>query len=93
MGASESCGGGVSATPAHSRAVSNLKIFQSHSVNSQTSQKENTHAPDFVEHEGEPLTLRFAPAYLFLYQPAATPRRVSRVKYEKDDVCLVDHFV
>jgi hypothetical protein len=42
---------------------------------------------DFVEHEDEPLTLRFAPAYLFLYQSAATPRRISRVKYEKDDVC------
>lgn len=45
---------------------------------------------DFVEHENKSFALRLTPAHFFLYQPAATTRRVARIKHEKDDVCFVD---
>lgn len=48
---------------------------------------------DFVEHKNETLALRFASAYLFLYQSATAPSWVTRIEHEKDDVGLVDYFV
>lgn len=48
---------------------------------------------DFVEYKYETLTLRFAPAYLLLYQPATTPSWVACIKHEKDNIGLVNDFV
>jgi hypothetical protein len=47
----------------------------------------------FVENEHETLSLRFAPAHLLLYQPAATPSRIPSVENEEDNIGLVDDFV
>jgi hypothetical protein len=41
----------------------------------------------------ETLALRFVPAYLFLYQSATAPSRVTRIEHEEDDVGLFDDFV
>ena len=48
---------------------------------------------DFVEHKNETLALRFAPAYLFLYQSATAPSWVTRIEHEESDVGPVDNFV
>src|ERR1700679_739858 len=48
---------------------------------------------DFVEHKNETLALRFAPAYLFLYQSTTAPSWVTGIEHEEDDVGLVDDFV
>jgi hypothetical protein len=44
----------------------------------------------FVEYKHEALSLRFAPAQLLFYQPAATPSRIACVENEEDDVGLID---
>jgi len=58
--------------------------------------KEMTIVPsctNFVEHKNETLALRFAPAYLFLYQSVMAPSWVTRIKHEEDDVGLINDFV
>jgi|SRR6267154_448295 len=54
--------------------------------------KDGSYTPILL-HKNEILALRFASAYLFLYQSATTPSWVTCIEHEEDDVGLVDGFV
>lgn len=48
---------------------------------------------NFIEHKNELLSFAFAPADLFLDQPAAAALRVARIEHKDHNVALIDDFV